>query len=83
MSHRKGIVAKVTEKEQRRRQDAKENGIILEKEKHVKSKSEVRLRGVGGPSIGKFRGGTLTLSKKDVSDITGPRRDGFKKKGKR
>ncbi len=27
--------------------------------------------GVGGPSIGKFKGGTLSLSEKDVRSITG------------
>ena len=70
MSHRKGIVAKGNEKEGRRRQEAKENGIVLEKaSKRKKSKEPKRLRGVDGPAVGKFEGGTLNLSKRDVASI--------------
>lgn len=77
MSHRKGIIAKKTEKEETRRREARENGIILEKAKMVKKKGEDgrRDRGVGGPGVGKFSGGTLTLSKKDIFDIEGPKRN--------
>ena len=59
--------------EEKRRHEAREAGIILEKEKRAatKEKDKRRERGVGGPSIGKFRGGTLSLSKKDVRSITG------------
>lgn len=74
MSHRKGIIAKASMKEQLRRQQAKENGVILEKV--VKSKRAVdsrRERGVGGPSVGKFVRGTLKLSKRDVAAIEGPK----------
>jgi hypothetical protein len=71
MSHRKGIVAKATDKEYKRRQEAKENGIILEKVAKVKKAPEQRTRGVGAPAIGKFKGGTLKLNKKDLADIKG------------
>ena len=84
MSHRKGIVAKATQKEETRRREARENGIILEKAKAVKKKGAdtKRDRGVGGPGVGRFSGGTLTLSKKDISDIEGPHRGASGRGGK-
>ena len=77
LSHRKGIVAKSLGKAEKRRREAKENGIILEKigkqggvgGKRVRE----RERGIGGPNIGRFKGGTLKLSRKDIVDIEGPR----------
>lgn len=71
MSHRKGMIAKASEREDRRRRDAKENGVILEKAKPSRKKDAQprRERGVGGPSIGKYKGGTLSLSKRDVASI--------------
>ncbi|KKZ59949.1 hypothetical protein EMCG_05240 [[Emmonsia] crescens] len=88
MSHRKGIIGKATKKEETRRREAKENGIILErpsfstggknKNGSIGGGAVRRERGIGGPSIGKFAGGTLLLSKKDISDIQGPRRGGSK-----
>jgi hypothetical protein len=78
LSHRKGIIAKQGEREEKRRREARENGIILEKATLGTKKSKVgkRDRGVGGPGVGKFSGGTLTLSKKDIFDIEGPRSAG-------
>lgn len=75
LAQRKGIIAKAAEKDDSRRKEAKENGIILEKV--VKGKKKLgarRERGVGAPSVGKFQGGMLKLSKKDVADIEGPKR---------
>lgn len=69
MSHRKGITTKAREKEGRRRAEAKENGIILERAAAVKKAEVKRTRGVGGPSVGSFKGGTLKLTKGDVSSI--------------
>ncbi|KAF7596295.1 hypothetical protein BBP40_002439 [Aspergillus hancockii] len=83
-SHRRGIKAKSEKKDDKRRREARENGIILEKPT-LKSKYSAgrRERGVGGPSIGKFAGGTLNLSKRDLSAVQGPRRsDRGKSKGK-
>lgn len=84
MSHRRGMVAKSSDREAKRRQEAKENGIILERVKGGKvSKEARRERGIGGPSVGKFGGATLRLSKDDIRGIqsSGERRGG--KKGKR
>ncbi|KAL1969015.1 hypothetical protein VTN77DRAFT_849 [Rasamsonia byssochlamydoides] len=73
MSHRKGIIAKAAKKEEVRRREARENGIILEKPTFKKkSSTKRRERGIGGPAVGKFAGGTLRLSKRDVMSITGP-----------
>lgn len=88
MSHRRGIVAKQSEKEEKRRKEARENGIILEKVKMSAKRGSdgKRDRGVGAPGVGKFSGGTLELSKKDIFDIEGPRKSttgGGRGRGKR
>jgi hypothetical protein len=83
MAHRKGMIAKQSEREEKRRREAKESGIILERVKlEKKSSGGKRDRGVGAPAVGKFSGGTLKLSKKDIFDIEGPRR-GLSNKGRR
>ncbi|KAL3424751.1 hypothetical protein PVAG01_04032 [Phlyctema vagabunda] len=79
MSHRKGIISKQNERESTRRKDARENGIILEKAKSgsksgTDKRDGKRDRGVGAPSVGKFSGGTLSLSKQDIFDIEGPKK---------
>ena len=81
MSHRKGIAAKLAEKEETRRREAKETGTILERAVKVKKSGEARRqRSIGAPTIGKFQGGLLTLSKKDVADIQGPKQQRVKKR---
>jgi hypothetical protein len=81
MSHRRGIAKKAVEREGKRRKDAKESGVILEKERKGAPKERgPRERGVGGPGVGKFKGGVLTLSKRDIEDIQGS--DG-RRKGRR
>lgn len=84
-SHRIGIKTKAAQKEEKRRREAKENGIILEKPSKVsKSNTGRRERGVGGSSIGKFSGGTLNLSKRDLQSMSTPKaRSGKGKKGRR
>lgn len=76
MSHRKGITAKKNEHEEKRRREARENGIILEKIKGntKRQRERKRDRGIGGPGVGKFSGGTLKLGRKDIIDIEGPRK---------
>lgn len=70
-SHRRGIKTKAATKDEKRRREAKENGIILEKPAPKKKTSNKRReRGVGGPSVGKFSGGTLNLSQRDINSIT-------------
>ena len=88
IAHRKGIKSKAAEKEDRRRKDAAENGVILEKKARngdAGGRKDVRRRdrSVGGPTVGKFRGGTLKLSGKDLKDIQGPKEKGKGKKGRR
>ncbi|KAK3169271.1 hypothetical protein OEA41_008654 [Lepraria neglecta] len=75
LAQRKGILAKAAEREGNRRRTAQENGIILEKAIRGKKKDEgKRQRGIGAPSVGKFQGGMLKLSKKDVAEIEGPKK---------
>ncbi|KAL4734891.1 hypothetical protein BDV11DRAFT_45195 [Aspergillus similis] len=82
-SIRKGIKAKAVSKEEKRRREARENGIILEKPAPKKQSSNGRReRGVGGPSIGKFAGGTLNLSNRDVAHVQASRRGGGKSRGR-
>lgn len=77
IAHRKGIQSKAGGREAKRRKEAAENGVILEKAKHASVKdSKRRERSVGGPTVGKFRGGTLRLSGKELRDIQGPKRQG-------
>lgn len=72
-AHRKGMKAKTSAKDEKRRREAKENGVILEKPapKSNPTSTKRRERGVGGSSIGKFTGGTLNLSQRDYNSITG------------
>ena len=88
MSHRRGIIAKRSDREEKRRKEARENGVILEKaQMGAKKSTGKRDRGVGAPGVGKFSGGTLKLSKKDIFEIEGPRKSngtrGGRGRGKR
>lgn len=77
-SHRRGMLAKAKQRETRRQEDAKQNGIIISRDTKSKlAKRKRREKGVGDPSIGRFRGGTLHLSKKDIGHM----RDGGSKGG--
>jgi hypothetical protein len=82
MNMRKGIDKKKTVREEKRRKDAKEAGIILEKVIHKKKNAGRRDRGIGAPGVGKFKSGLLTLSKKDIIDVQG-RKGQAGRKGKR
>ena len=74
MSHRKGITARSAEKEQIRRKEVQEDGTILEKTSMKKKANEARRqRSISAPTVGKFQGGMLKLSRKDVADIQGPK----------
>lgn len=75
MAQRKGINAKANEKDEVRRREAQENGIILEKATKTKKGGAARReRALGIPTVGKFQGGMLKLSKKDVAEIQGPKK---------
>ena len=79
------MVQKARLGEEKRRGEARDAGIVLERESRAgsgKKGGERRERGVGGPSVGKFRGGTLSLSREDVRSITGGGGRGGKKSAK-
>ncbi|KAK4501539.1 hypothetical protein PRZ48_007348 [Zasmidium cellare] len=81
VSHRKGITTKSANREATRRKEAMENGIILERQKFAAKSQKKRDRGIGGPGVGKFQGGTLRLSSRDLKSIEGSKGKG--KGGKR
>lgn len=84
MALRKQMIQKARLTEEKRRAEAKEAGIVLERptmKAPIRRDDKKRDRAVGLPSVGKFRGGTLSLSKKDVRSITGG--GGAKGKGKK
>jgi hypothetical protein len=71
MSFRKGIDKKKRDREEKRRKEAKEAGIVLEAVERKKTAIGRRERAIGAPVVGKFKGGLLTLSKRDISEIQG------------
>lgn len=92
MGMRKGIHAAREEKEAKRRREAKENGIILErptqegsgKKKGRRSKGRGDLA-VDMPGMGRFRNGELRLNKRDVKavEMEGMRMDNGKRRRRR
>lgn len=76
MAHRQGIKAKAHSREKLRRTDALENGILLEKASQKGSSDKHRReRGVDAPGVGRFREGTLKLSRRDIADIQSPKQN--------
>ncbi|KAI1801622.1 hypothetical protein F4811DRAFT_453937 [Daldinia bambusicola] len=79
MAHRKGIVAAAAARESKRRKEARENGIILERPAGVKGGKggkpnptmRKRERAVDAPAVGRLRNGMLKLSRKDIAEIQG------------
>ncbi len=72
MSMRKGIVGAAATKEDRRRKEARENGIILERE--VKKAKTTKKKGRGErpvdlPAVGRMRGAELRVSAREVKAI--------------
>ncbi|KAI9677438.1 MAG: hypothetical protein M1817_006392 [Caeruleum heppii] len=63
MSHRKGMIAKAAQREDRRRREAKENGIVLEKVQKLDAREETtkRERGIGAPAVGTFKRGSIIV----------------------
>ncbi|OTA81780.1 hypothetical protein M434DRAFT_17256 [Hypoxylon sp. CO27-5] len=88
MAHRKGINAAAASREAKRRKEARENGIILERPASgvVKGKTKMRKRerAVDSPAVGKLRNGMLQLSKRDIAEIQGSDRgSGGRSNGKK
>ncbi|KAJ4860451.1 hypothetical protein T069G_05439 [Trichoderma breve] len=84
MHMRKGINAAAVEREAKRRREAKETGVILERETGKKKKRDRRGGGGGGggfgPAVGRLKGAELRISERDVKKIEGTR-DTFGRKG--
>ncbi|KAI1433951.1 hypothetical protein GGR50DRAFT_451902 [Xylaria sp. CBS 124048] len=91
MSFRKGIQAAAEGRESKRRREAKENGIVLERpglgsKKGAKGRRTGPSRDIDAPAVGRLSNGMLKLSKKDIASIEsgGPRKGGtFTKKRRR
>ncbi|KAI1418794.1 hypothetical protein F5Y12DRAFT_721658 [Xylaria sp. FL1777] len=81
MSFRKGIQAAAEEREVKRRREARENGIILERPAAAtalgkkagkgKGRRDGRSRAIDAPAVGRMNNGMLKLSKRDIADIEG------------
>ncbi|KAK2591842.1 pre-rRNA processing and 40S ribosomal subunit assembly [Conoideocrella luteorostrata] len=82
MHIRKGIAAAADARETKRRREAKENGIILERETGKKRRERGRDGGLDRPGVGRFKGAELRISERDVRGIEGTR-DTFGRKGRR
>lgn len=75
MSMRKGITAAKVAGEAKRRKEAKENGVILEREvgnKKMKKRPQ-RDDAVDRPGIGRMKGAQLRISERDVKSIENTR----------
>ncbi|KAJ4309679.1 pre-rRNA processing and 40S ribosomal subunit assembly [Fusarium piperis] len=84
MNMRKGIIAAADAREAKRRREAKENGVILERETGKKKGRRDRKRdfGVDRPGVGRLKGAELRLSDRDIRGIEGSR-DAFGRRGRR
>ena len=71
MNMRKGMVAAADARETKRRREAKENGIILEREARKKNKKRARREEIDRPGVGRMRGAELRISESDVRSIEG------------
>ncbi|KAF4448658.1 hypothetical protein F53441_7967 [Fusarium austroafricanum] len=84
MNMRKGIVAAADARDVKRRREAKENGVILERETGKKKGRRDRGRdfGVDRPGVGRLKGAELRLSDRDIKSIEGGR-DAFGRRSRR
>jgi hypothetical protein len=88
MSIRKGMNAAASGRETKRRREARENGVILERaggagiSKKQAARERRRDPAVDRPGVGRLRGAELKLSAKDVQGIEGGR-DTFGRKSRR
>lgn len=83
MNMRKGIVAAATSRKDKRRREARESGVILERELGNKRRRDRARDGdVHRPGVGRLKGAELRLSERDVKGIEGSR-DTFGRRGAR
>lgn len=82
MKMRKGIVAAAAAREAKRRREARESGIVLEREPSGTRRERGRMAAVDRPGVGRLRGAELRLSDRDVETIKRGR-DVFGRKGPR
>ncbi|KAL2024386.1 hypothetical protein VTK56DRAFT_8197 [Thermocarpiscus australiensis] len=84
MAMRRGIVSAAAEREEKRRREARENGVILERQvKKGKTKEKPRgERPVDLPAVGRLRGAELRISAREARAISASGR-GAGGKGKR
>ena len=75
MNIRKGMVAAAEAREAKRRREARENGIILERPATTGTKRRERNRdgGIDRPGMGRLRGAELRLNDSDVKRVEGAR----------
>ncbi|KAG7131652.1 hypothetical protein HYQ45_009793 [Verticillium longisporum] len=73
MAMRKRITATRDAREDKRRREARENGVVLERVAPVKKadKKGRHERALDGPEVGRMRGAELKLSDRDVRNIEG------------
>ncbi|KAI1268709.1 hypothetical protein F5Y18DRAFT_376496 [Xylariaceae sp. FL1019] len=87
MSFRKGIIAAAEGKESKRRREAKENGVVLERpgpKKNVRDRRKSGPRDIDAPAVGRMNNGLLKLSKRDIASVEGPKKGAtFAKKRRR
>jgi hypothetical protein len=70
MAMRKGILSAAAAREEKRRKEARENGIILEREvKKPKRKKAKGERPVDLPAVGRMRGAELRISAREARAI--------------
>ncbi|KID79923.1 uncharacterized protein G6M90_00g014600 [Metarhizium brunneum] len=82
MHMRKGMAVAADAREAKRRREAKENGIILERETGKQRRTRGRRSDVDRPGVGRLRGAELRISERDVKRIEG-NRDVFGRNGRR
>ncbi|KAL5604450.1 hypothetical protein BROUX41_002420 [Berkeleyomyces rouxiae] len=91
MHIRKGRAAAQASREDKRRRQARENGIILERKGGDAEGSAKRRKKSGGsgagprvdmPGVGRMNGAELRISERDVKSIEGPRRSFGRDKGR-
>jgi hypothetical protein len=86
MAMRRGIAAAAAARETKRRREARENGIVLERPAAAKTKARRGGHAAGAvdrPAVGKMRGAELRLSRRDILTVEGPRRAEMGRRGGR